>query len=767
MFTFEGIPINPYKEEDKDDISLKYHRALECISTIFNKYYNGSHRAVDPDVIQKLIAHEDVFYSIQCHIEQGPAAIYREKKQSEVREITSQVATPAHPSTKVWFAFCGGYLNTPGAIMREWDNLGEISANDAMQKYIQLVDCLLPGWDEQSEYPLARQDRFWRDDSMCADCSACHTPFTMQNRRHHCRMCFDIFCHDCSSQQIELLLSKGGVPRKARICNNCKVNIDNDQGLIHVRKLIKENRDIKEKIQNIAKNTESQATILTATLAKLRNEAIAKDCNMEKLDAIIDQKIGMSPLRRMEELRTPPAHKFKPSESVEASEQLRLAHRQLSMCLKVAEVRSKKTLEKLNISIAVYEEAIRHKNIRWHPIALYVIPFLSVFEIANLNQTCRTFYTFIKTEDLMRKSIMRQAFPACFRPQCWLSRICAHVETNKYICDLAEALTSTLSTEYDSDQPIQWYSIMPKSSPIWSEAYALILEKCGSIGSLEHDKQISADVSRTFGRSAVRKTKRFEKHNDPYEGIDREPKKDSLINVLRAFTSTNSTVGYCQGMNFLAAFLLSNVQWNEMQAFWLMTSLAATPMYDIIDMYKPGVPLLNLRFFQLHMLVKQLLPELHEHFEAEDFHVSMCASGWFMTLYTNFDTLPFDAVVRVMDGFVVYGWKIIFRVALALLQYLQSDILQSSFENIVDIFYNLDDSALILHPEYLLHCAMKIKVTNSMLKALQEEYDQEFPSNLPKSCEIGSPKNFKPQPSQLVLRMSCSDEKLDEICALS
>ncbi|KAF0706523.1 hypothetical protein AaE_014062 [Aphanomyces astaci] len=288
---------------------------------------------------------------------------------------------------------------------------------------------------------------------------------------------------------------------------------------------------------------------------------------------------------------------------------------------------------------------------------------------------------------------------------------------------------------------------MLKASPTWSEAYALVVAKCGENGCLEHDKQILADVDRTFGRSSLRKQAR--KLHASVTDIDE--KKLALARVLRAFTATHTTMGYCQGMNFLTAFMLSNVQWNEAQAFWLVTAIAVSPQYQLMELYRPGVPLLNLRFYQLHSMVQQLLPDLHAHFEAEDFHVSMCASGWFMTLFTNCDTLPADAVVRVLDCFLVYGWKIIFQVALALLQFLQHDILQVEFEAIVDLFYSLDDAALILHPEYLIHAAHAIPVTDDMLVRLQDDYEREFPGTLgPLRCPTTEAKSTPKQPSRVV-----------------
>ncbi|CAN0515909.1 unnamed protein product, partial [Laminaria digitata] len=40
-------------------------------------------------------------------------------------------------------------------------------------------------------------------DKMCKVCYGCHTPFTMFRRRHHCRVCGQIFCHNCSSNQVD------------------------------------------------------------------------------------------------------------------------------------------------------------------------------------------------------------------------------------------------------------------------------------------------------------------------------------------------------------------------------------------------------------------------------------------------------------------------------------------------------------------------------------------------------------------------------------
>ena len=67
VLTVDDIRIN---NVDEAYTVAKYKRANSLVSSIFNKYHNGSHRAVDPFVIGILKHEEDVLFSIQCHIEQ-------------------------------------------------------------------------------------------------------------------------------------------------------------------------------------------------------------------------------------------------------------------------------------------------------------------------------------------------------------------------------------------------------------------------------------------------------------------------------------------------------------------------------------------------------------------------------------------------------------------------------------------------------------------------------------------------------------------------
>lgn len=63
--------------------------------------------------------------------------------------------------------------------------------------------------------------RKWLDDSEAINCHACDKPFTLTNRKHHCRQCGQIFCAPCSSFTAKIASFKNPV----RVCNVCHEEI--------------------------------------------------------------------------------------------------------------------------------------------------------------------------------------------------------------------------------------------------------------------------------------------------------------------------------------------------------------------------------------------------------------------------------------------------------------------------------------------------------------------------------------------------------------
>ena len=80
--------------------------------------------------------------------------------------------------------------------------------------------------EEESGLPgegAAEPGRLWMPDALSSSCRSCDEPFSFLRRRHHCRVCGQVFCHGCSAHYIdgELVGAEGSV----RSCRGCLLQI--------------------------------------------------------------------------------------------------------------------------------------------------------------------------------------------------------------------------------------------------------------------------------------------------------------------------------------------------------------------------------------------------------------------------------------------------------------------------------------------------------------------------------------------------------------
>jgi hypothetical protein len=58
----------------------------------------------------------------------------------------------------------------------------------------------------------------WMPDSAVSECSLCRRKFTAMRRKHHCRRCGHIFCHQCT-QHTRVIAHVS--PKPVRVCVRC------------------------------------------------------------------------------------------------------------------------------------------------------------------------------------------------------------------------------------------------------------------------------------------------------------------------------------------------------------------------------------------------------------------------------------------------------------------------------------------------------------------------------------------------------------------
>jgi FYVE zinc finger/WW domain len=64
------------------------------------------------------------------------------------------------------------------------------------------------------------------EDALRPNCSHCEEAFTMSKRRHHCRLCGDVFCDPCSSHRVNLPLEGPEFEKPVRVCDFCNQDIE-------------------------------------------------------------------------------------------------------------------------------------------------------------------------------------------------------------------------------------------------------------------------------------------------------------------------------------------------------------------------------------------------------------------------------------------------------------------------------------------------------------------------------------------------------------
>lgn len=186
--------------------------------------------------------------------------------------------------------------------------------------------------------------------------------------------------------------------------------------------------------------------------------------------------------------------------------------------------------------------------------------------------------------------------------------------------------------------------------------YAKLLQSVNRNSLDPISKQIELDLLRTLP------------HNRFYESVD-SPGIAKLRNILLAYSMRNASLGYCQGLNRLAAIALLFL--NEEDAFWCLVAIIERLMPG--GYYKPSLidAHVDQRVLKDLLLIK--LPRLHAHLETHSIDLSMFTFGWFLTVFV--DEAPVPMYLRIWDAFLFEGNKVLFRFALAFLKDAESDLL--------------------------------------------------------------------------------------------
>uniref|UniRef100_A0A3P9M1I4 TBC1 domain family, member 2 n=1 Tax=Oryzias latipes TaxID=8090 RepID=A0A3P9M1I4_ORYLA len=224
--------------------------------------------------------------------------------------------------------------------------------------------------------------------------------------------------------------------------------------------------------------------------------------------------------------------------------------------------------------------------------------------------------------------------------------------------ELKTLLRSGVPQEYRSR--VWRWMIRARTRTIWEHHPQLYEQLCEKSRTFPHPatRQIQLDLHRTLT-------------TNQHFSSPSSPALQELRRILLSFSWHNPTVGYCQGLNRLAAIALLVLQ-NEEDAFWCLLAVVETIMPE--DYYTKNLMASQADQRVLKDFLVEKLPRLAAHFEKHNIDVTLITFNWFLVVFV--ESLPSDILLPLWDAFLYEGTKVIFRYALALFKYKEDDILK-------------------------------------------------------------------------------------------
>lgn len=217
-------------------------------------------------------------------------------------------------------------------------------------------------------------------------------------------------------------------------------------------------------------------------------------------------------------------------------------------------------------------------------------------------------------------------------------------------------------------------------------------------------RQIWMDLDRTFSE-----TPNFIMKND----LNRL----KLYNILTSYAKRNSSIGYWQGMNYIAATLL-RVLGDEEDTFWAFCNLIESILP--LDYYSQMVEVIVDQNVFVHLL-QQRKPRLFTHLQSMGLDVAMILFQWFIWIFSS--QLKQAATETIWDFLLIEGTVTIFRAAFAILSILEEEIMDcTEFADIYTVLNSQPWETIDSPYTIITHMKKYLDIDEALVHRLRNEF---------------------------------------------
>ncbi|KAL4499931.1 hypothetical protein ABPG72_015280 [Tetrahymena utriculariae] len=217
----------------------------------------------------------------------------------------------------------------------------------------------------------------------------------------------------------------------------------------------------------------------------------------------------------------------------------------------------------------------------------------------------------------------------------------------------------------------------------------------------EYEEVIHNDVERTFQDQEFFKSTR---------------NKICLNQILKAISSSNQQLGYIQGINYIAAILLSIMPPEE--TYWVTKQILEK--YNLASLFLDQFQYLELFTFQASCFFKNFIPDLFNHMKIFSVQYEITIQRWVLSFFAN--DVDVQLMIKILNLFIFKGFKIIIKAIIALLSVHKKNILQlKSQEDIYEYLQEKISEYPVSHVLFLREMK-KFKVTRRLLEECGIKY---------------------------------------------
>ena len=174
-----------------------------------------------------------------------------------------------------------------------------------------------------------------------------------------------------------------------------------------------------------------------------------------------------------------------------------------------------------------------------------------------------------------------------------------------------------------------------------------------------YDMEISKDLTRTFP-----KDKSFSKDSQ---------NSKKLYNVLTCYSNYNKSIGYAQGINFMAAIAICMFDKEEISFLFLDSLINRFELNNYLSINNKNL-IGKLSHFSKYL--NKYIPDIISFLDRHDINHGFFSHGWILTLFSN--SMKKEYLIYTWAFMIIFGWKFFYSFVIQILLWYKKDIFKAN-----------------------------------------------------------------------------------------